>query len=141
MPDKKSADFYIEHLGLEPRGPPCEGYFREVGQNPWKVVGRGGSDRSACSSIYFLQRHGQKAMFHKLKSDELFFYHHGDPMRIGEKKEVFKQEVICVHDPFILSVSLSLSPSLCLSLSLSLSLPLSLSLSLYFLSLYYFSSP
>ena len=83
---RNSAEFYIEKLGLEARGPPCVGYFREVGQNPWKVEGRGGSTRAACSSIYFLQKAGQSGSLHKLLADEIFFYHVGDPMRIGERR-------------------------------------------------------
>ena len=52
------------------------------------------SERSAATSIYYLLKAGEKSHFHRLRSDELWFFHAGSPMRLhiiepsGEYSEV-----------------------------------------------------
>ena len=46
----------------------------------------GGSGRVDPRRLLFLQKAGQSGSLHKLLADEIFFYHVGDPMRIGERR-------------------------------------------------------
>lgn len=80
-----TADEIIASLELQPH---IEGgYFRETyrcqksmhaDDFPPDVAG----ERSLVTSIYFLLRHGQHSKFHKLHSDEIWFYHAGAPVII-----------------------------------------------------------
>ena len=65
-----SADYFIEHLQMQPH---IEGGF-------YKECLR--SDRNLWSSIYFLLRNGEVSHFHRLKSDEVWYFHCGVPLTI-----------------------------------------------------------
>src|SRR5688572_18024942 len=75
----------IHNLGLEPH--PEGGYFREVYRSTDHVArehlpqGYDG-DRSLATSILFLLKSGQYSCLHRLKSDELWCFHHGSPIHI-----------------------------------------------------------
>jgi uncharacterized protein len=80
-----SANYFISKLGLEPH---IEGgYYKEIYRNSFEIPndeypmsfdGR----RALSSTIYFLLESGQVSKFHKLKFDEIWFYHHGCPILI-----------------------------------------------------------
>ncbi|MBP2666235.1 MAG: hypothetical protein H6Q76_1215 [Firmicutes bacterium] len=71
------AEYFIEKLGLEPH---IEGgYCKELYQNSRRF-----DDRPISSTIYYLLKSGQVSKFHRLKSDELWFYHCGSPMLVHE---------------------------------------------------------
>ena len=81
----KDADYYIEKLALEVH--PEGGYFREVYRCEEGVVGpnlpsRYGTDRCFSTAIYYLLKDEQFSAFHRLKSDELWHYYAGSPMKI-----------------------------------------------------------
>jgi uncharacterized protein len=80
-----TADYFISKLGLEPH---IEGgYFKEIYRNSYLFSDEGYShifegNRSLSTTIYFLLKSGQVSSFHKLKFDEIWFYHYGCPIII-----------------------------------------------------------
>lgn len=75
----------IETLELNPH--PEGGYYRETYHSPtWMSNSQteetyGGNRRSA-TCIYFLLERSDVSHFHRLKSDELWFFHAGDPLTV-----------------------------------------------------------
>jgi uncharacterized protein len=79
-------DEIIALLQLEPH---IEGgWFKEVYRHPAVIEGAvmgsvdEGGNRNLATSIYFLLRSGQKSRLHRLVSDEIWFFHAGDPLLI-----------------------------------------------------------
>lgn len=71
-----SAEYYINNLNMEPH---IEGgYFKESFLSKDEVS----KDKKLWSSIYFLLRTGEVSNFHRLKSDELWYYHDGEALTI-----------------------------------------------------------
>jgi uncharacterized protein len=77
--------YWIEKLNLQPH--PEGGYFREVYRSdeiifkenlPERYTG----DRSFSTSIYFLLERGEVSAFHRIKSDETWYFHDGDSLEI-----------------------------------------------------------
>jgi len=72
----KSAEYYINNLNMEKH---IEGgYFKESFISKDEV----NKDKKLWSSIYFLLRTGEVSNFHRLKSDELWYYHDGEALTI-----------------------------------------------------------
>ncbi|MDG1658478.1 MAG: cupin domain-containing protein [Crocinitomicaceae bacterium] len=65
----------IKHFNLleHPEG----GYYTEVYRSPIDIPSR---DRQLMTSIYFLLRSQDVSHFHRIKSDELWFFHSGSPL-------------------------------------------------------------
>jgi uncharacterized protein len=80
-----TADYFISKLGLEEH---IEGgYFKEIYRNAYKMSDQSYAykfegERALSTTIYFLLKSGQVSKFHKLKFDEIWFYHYGCPMII-----------------------------------------------------------
>jgi uncharacterized protein len=75
----------IKQLKLEPH--PEGGYFKELSRSEIIVpFDRHEEDKEAFrnlyTSIYFLLEAGAISKFHRLKSDEIWYYHYGDSMQI-----------------------------------------------------------
>jgi uncharacterized protein len=93
----QDARYWIMKLGLEEH--PEGGFFREVYRSPENIEGihlkdkRKGT-RNLATSIYFLLKSGEKSLLHRLKSDETWYYHHGNSIHLfcidfqGNLKEV-----------------------------------------------------
>ncbi len=82
---KKNAEYWIENLELTPH--PEGGYFRETycSQEILKqesLPSRYSSDRAFVTAIYFLLKSDQVSKFHRLKSDEMWFYHAGSSLTL-----------------------------------------------------------
>lgn len=75
----KRAQRLISDLGMQKH--PEGGYFAEVYKCSASVSANAGS-RALASSIYYLLPAGEVSRFHRLKSDELWYYHAGDPLAI-----------------------------------------------------------
>ena len=71
------AEYFIEKLGLEPHVE--GGYFRELYRNDRWI-----QERPISSTIYYLLKSGQVSRFHRLQSDELWFYHFGSPLLVHQ---------------------------------------------------------
>lgn len=68
------------------------GYCRELFKSPRSVPAAAAApdstaDRPLSSTIYYLLKAGQVSRFHRLKSDELWFFHSGDPLLIHQIDE------------------------------------------------------
>lgn len=68
-------------LGLEPHVE--GGWFRETWKAPGRVVPEGyGGPRAYATGIYFLLHPGEVSRPHRVRSDELWLWHRGGPLRM-----------------------------------------------------------
>lgn len=74
---KKDAHYYIQHLGLEPH--PEGGYYKSSFASK-HGMDMDGKKRHLFTSIYFLLESGDVSHFHRLKSDEVWYFHGGSPL-------------------------------------------------------------
>ena len=87
-----STQDLIEELGLEPH--PEGGYYRETWRSPHEVEPEGyPAPRAAGTAILFLLPAGEKSRPHRVRSDELWFHHRGDPVRLTLTSPDGAQEV------------------------------------------------
>lgn len=70
---------WVRKLGLMPH--PEGGFFREI-HRAAETVGTRKGRRSALTTIYFLLARGQKSVFHRVTSDEVWHYYAGAPLRL-----------------------------------------------------------
>ena len=72
----KSAQYYIEKLDMIPHVE--GGYFKEsiISEDFFR------EDKKLFSSIYFLLKTGEVSHFHRLTSDEMWYYHDGQALTI-----------------------------------------------------------
>jgi predicted cupin superfamily sugar epimerase len=81
-----SASECIENLAMQPH--PEGGYYAETYRSkgnigseslPESMIGQ----RSYATAIYFLLQSGEVSRFHRIQSDELWFFHSGSPLEIS----------------------------------------------------------
>ena len=74
---------YIEFLQMQPH--PEGGYYKETfrSETSFQFEGFEG-ERSICTSIYFLLEKGQTSAIHRIKSDEIWYFHDGQTLEIIE---------------------------------------------------------
>ena len=82
----QAADI-VARLGLQPH--PEGGYFRETYRAAAAIPASGldrryGGARATSTAIYYLLEAGQRSALHRLKSDEIFHFYAGDPLKIVE---------------------------------------------------------
>ena len=58
---------------------PEGGYYTETYRSPIEIPGK---NRQLMTSIYFLLEAGQVSHLHRIKSDELWFFHSGSPLTV-----------------------------------------------------------
>lgn len=75
----KSADYYINELGLTAH--PEGGYFKSTYASDLETDANG-KQRKMFTSIYFLLKSGEVSHLHRLKSDELWYYHGGSSLTV-----------------------------------------------------------
>ena len=75
------ADQLIESLGLvaHPEG----GYYRELYRSD-ETVNTANGTRNLMTSIYFLLRKGERSHFHRIKSDEHWYFHASGTLLLHE---------------------------------------------------------
>jgi predicted cupin superfamily sugar epimerase len=81
----KSAEYWIEKLNLKQH--PEGGFYSETYRSKETISkdslpDRYTSDHSFGTAIYFLLRSEDVSAFHRLKSDELWFFHLGSPVEV-----------------------------------------------------------
>ena len=70
------AAYWIEHLNLTAH--PEGGFYRETYRSTGMLKHEGsGWSRNFSTAIYFLLRHQDRSMFHRIRSDELWHFHSG----------------------------------------------------------------
>ena len=88
-----SAQSLIKEFGLEPH--PEGGYYRETWRSPREVEPEGyPGARAAGTAILFLLPAGDKSRPHRVRSDELWLHHRGDPIRLTLTSPEEEKEVI-----------------------------------------------
>lgn len=70
----------IEALDLSPH--PEGGYYRETYRSKQKIILPDGSERMAGTGIYFLLTEGELSDWHRVRSDELWHFYHGDSLAL-----------------------------------------------------------
>jgi len=83
MTHYRTADEWIATLTLAPH--PEGGYYREMYRSPGTISaqalpGHRGGERAFATSIYFLLKSGERSHYHRLRSDELWYFHAGAPL-------------------------------------------------------------
>lgn len=83
----KSAGYWIEKLQLQPH--PEGGFFRQtfksdlsVGQNANRAGEPGANLRAASTAIYFLLEGENFSALHRLRSDEVWHFYAGAPLKV-----------------------------------------------------------
>ncbi len=106
--DSNIAQYWIDRLQLTPH--PEGGFYREVYRSDSAVArAEGPGNRSACTSIYYLLEDADYSGFHRLASDEIWYYHSGEPLHIH----------LIAANGHIQTQELSFSPSGMLSLAIA----------------------
>lgn len=80
-----TADYFIENLDMIPHEE--GGFFKETFVSKENMSVKNSNNnidelRKLWTSIYFLLRDGEVSNFHRLKSDEMWYYHSGSPLTI-----------------------------------------------------------
>lgn len=77
----KDAKYYIDKLNLiaHPEG----GFYAETYRGKQIVKNNENRSRHISTAIYFLLSDTQKSHFHKIESDELWFHHQGEAIKIS----------------------------------------------------------
>jgi len=75
-----NAKEIIEKLELieHPEG----GYYKETYRSSQRIETDFKETRNICTAIYFLLENDNRSVFHRLQSDELWFFHLGEPLEI-----------------------------------------------------------
>lgn len=80
---RHSAEFWIEHLRLEPH--PEGGYFRETHRSPVTVHPPGfGGPRRLTTTIYFMLKAGQFSQLHRLRAEEVWHFYTGSSLTLHQ---------------------------------------------------------
>jgi predicted cupin superfamily sugar epimerase len=88
--NENQAEEYINQLHLQAH--PEGGYFREIYRSPQEILFPGfEGNRNLSTSIYFLLKAGQRSALHRIKSDEIWYFHDGGPLDIIEIDENGKE--------------------------------------------------
>lgn len=80
-----TADYFVKNLNMTPH--PEGGFFKEIYVSEDNITAKElkadfEGSRILWTSIYFLLRNGEVSNFHRLKSDEMWYYHSGSPLTI-----------------------------------------------------------
>ncbi|GAB2493619.1 cupin domain-containing protein [Algoriphagus taiwanensis] len=76
--DKRIAE--LVHL-LDMKAHPEGGFYAETYRSPQSIL-KSGEERSLTTSIYFLLRSEDVSHFHRIQSDELWYWHEGSPLTV-----------------------------------------------------------
>lgn len=91
----KPIEYWIKKLNLLPH--PEGGYFKEIYRSGDFVQFDGfDSPRNISTSIYYVLTDGDFSSFHRLKSDELWYFHYGHPavVHLIHEKGIHESKVV-----------------------------------------------
>jgi len=82
---KHNSNYWIEHLNMKPH--PEGGYFVETYRSEYKIEksvlpNQFDGSRNIASSIFYLMKGEGFSAFHRMKSDENWYFHDGSPIVI-----------------------------------------------------------
>jgi len=101
----EKIDLLVQDLGLRPH--PEGGYFSETYRSSQTVSTLRG-ERQLMTSIFFLLTSENPSKFHRIQSDELWFFHEGSPMTVhvldedGYHPHPLGPAGLTGHQPFLL---------------------------------------
>jgi len=75
-----NAKDLIQKLQLKPH--PEGGYYAETYRSSQIILTNEGKSRNISTAIYYLLENKDKSHFHRIQSDELWFFHQGEPLEI-----------------------------------------------------------
>lgn len=75
-----TADEIITQLQLTAH--PEGGYYAETYRSAEYTLNKKGDQRNTCTAIYFLLKDNDISNLHRIQSDELWFFHQGEPLEI-----------------------------------------------------------
>ncbi len=77
----QDAAYWIKQLDLQPH--PEGGYYKEVFRSQLEVTVKAyGKKKQACTSIYYLLEGDDYSGFHRILSDEIWYFHKGSPLHV-----------------------------------------------------------
>lgn len=87
-----NAKTYVNELNMLPH--PEGGYYKENfrSESSFQFEGFEG-ERSICTSIYFLLEKGQTSALHRIKSDEIWYFHDGQTLEIIELDSIGNERI------------------------------------------------
>lgn len=91
-----TAQDLIQHLQLLPH--PEGGYYRETYRTAQTLTTAENQPRHVSTAIYFLLTGADKSHFHRIKSDELWFFHQGQPLEIILIRDGQPETILLGHD-------------------------------------------
>lgn len=74
------SKYLIKTLNLQAH--PEGGFYRETYRSKESITTQDGSTRNISTAIYYLLENDNKSHFHRIKSDESWFFHQGDCLEI-----------------------------------------------------------
>lgn len=84
MENQNRIDFLVESLNLLPH--PEGGFYKETYRSEVGIKTEH-RERNLCTSIFFLLTSENVSRFHRIKSDELWFFHEGSPLTVHTLSE------------------------------------------------------
>jgi uncharacterized protein len=75
-----NAQELTDKLKLIPH--PEGGCYKETYRSDYTIVNDRKENRHVCTAIYYLLKDEDKSFFHRIRSDELWFFHLGQPLEI-----------------------------------------------------------
>jgi predicted cupin superfamily sugar epimerase len=79
--ENQNAAYWIKHLNLQPH--PEGGFYKEVFRSEMEVTRLSSTERKrALTSIYYLLGQNDFSGFHRIASDELWYFHKGSTLLI-----------------------------------------------------------
>lgn len=86
-----TAKDIIDQLGLlaHPEG----GFYKETYRSPETMLTEQGQRRNVSTAIYYLLENNDKSHFHRIKSDELWYFHQGETLEILVIKDGVLQHI------------------------------------------------
>jgi predicted cupin superfamily sugar epimerase len=75
-----TAQDLIQQLHLQPH--PEGGYYRETYRASLHTTAESGAQRNVSTAIYYLLENDNRSHFHRIQSDELWFFHQGQPLEV-----------------------------------------------------------
>lgn len=75
-----NANYLIQKLQLQAH--PEGGFYRETYRSEQNMITDNGNNRNVCTAIYYLLENKDRSHFHRIKSDESWFFHQGECMEI-----------------------------------------------------------
>lgn len=78
---KSDAAYWIQHLSLIPH--PEGGSYKEIFRSQTQVNRKGNAEvLQACTSIFYLLEGDDYSGFHRILSDEVWYFHKGSPLTV-----------------------------------------------------------